>query len=197
MANRHSIPESLSSLQLAQSVSGTDDVSTHGMLAVYRPEESQSPVQATAGGRLWPELTASDGATHRLVMTDLGAFEWEGLVQPAGLQMYSDATCADHSRSAHCAEQRSTIRESSAPYVGQSAVGGDTILATRHGRMGVNLTTDGQFTAAASDVFTPDQYLRRHAAGRRAGPATPDPAATVREPGLEARASSSPSSCCG
>jgi len=158
MANRHSIPESLSSLQLAQSVSGTDDVSTHGMLAVYRPEESQSPVQATAGGRLWPELTAAEGATHRLVTTDLGTFEWEGLVQPAGLQMYADRTARTIPERLLA---RATINDQGVvgTFVGQSATAGDTILATRHGRMGVDLAADGQFTAAASNVFTPDQYL--------------------------------------
>jgi hypothetical protein len=158
MANLHSIPESISSLQLARAVSGTDDVWTHGTLAVYRPDESEAPVQGTAGGKLWPELASADGATRRLVTTDLGTFQWEGLTQAAGLQMYSDATARtfpDRFGASATIDGQGVV----GTYVGRSASGGDAILATRYGRIGVDLAADGRFTAAASNVFTPDQYL--------------------------------------
>jgi hypothetical protein len=158
MANRHAIPASISSLQLARAVNGTDDVWTHGTLAVYRPDETQAAVRGTAGGRLWPELAAANGATRRLVTTDLGTFQWEGLTQAAGLQMYSDATARsfpDRFTASGTIDEQGVV----GTYVGHSASSGDAILATRYGRIGVDLAADGRFTAAAADVFTPDQYL--------------------------------------
>jgi len=79
MANRYGVPSAVASVQLAQAVSGTDDVRTHGVIGVYRPEVSEAAVETEQGGRLWPDMQDVAGATIRMVTSDLGTFRWDGL----------------------------------------------------------------------------------------------------------------------
>jgi hypothetical protein len=156
--NRHRVPETMASVQLAQALDGADDVRSHGTIGVYRAEGSPSPIGAVHGGKLWPDMTAAAGATCRMVTTDLGTFHWEGLPQPAGLQLYPFATSQSFSDRI---EARATLDGHGlvGNYVGPAAAGTDAVLATRYGRMGVQLSPDGAFAVLADDVFDPDQYL--------------------------------------
>jgi len=72
--------------------------------------------------------------------------------------MYSDVTSGTFARriAAHATLDSQGI---TGAFEGQSASGADAILATRNGRMGVKLSADGAFTAAAEDVLEADQYL--------------------------------------
>lgn len=158
MANRHSVPAALSSVQFTQAVGGTDDVRTHGVINVYRPETSDALVETSHGGRIWPDLDAVDGATVRMVMTDLGTFQWEGLKQSAGLRTYVDETSGSKTDRVSA---RATLDAQGimGTYQGLSTSASDAVLATRSGRMGVKLSGDDGFTVAADDVLEPDQYL--------------------------------------
>lgn len=157
-SNRYRVPGTIASVQLAQAIGGTDDVRTQGVLAVYRPKGDQSLIQTAAGGELWSDMTALEGSTRRMVTTDLGTFHWEGLPQPAGLSMHRDAasgSIADRIEARATLDARGIVGR----FSGHPATGADAMLATRYGRIGVQLAADGVFTARADDVFQSDQYL--------------------------------------
>ncbi len=158
VSHRQGAAETIASIQLAQAISGTDDVQTHGAIAVYRPEGGQTPVQASQGGTVIPDDTGSEGSTTRMVTTDLGTFHWEGLSQPAGMAMYRAATSGTN---ANRLEARATVDAQGV--VGtcgdQLSAGTDATIVTRRGKMGVTLKSDGTFTAAADNVLDADQFL--------------------------------------
>jgi hypothetical protein len=159
LKNRQQTPETSASVLFAQVVDGTDDVRTHGAVAVYRSEGSQSLIQTSMGGDFWPDELAADNSLRRMVTTDLGAFHWDGLSQSANvLGAYSVATSGT---STDRIAARATIDAQgiSGEYSGAAFVAADAILATRKGRVGIHLQPDGQFSAAADDVLKEDQYL--------------------------------------
>ncbi len=158
LTNRYGIPPTAASEQLAQAISGTDDVRTYGVTAVYRTEGSASPIRTSQGGELWPDMTGTEGSTRRMVTTDLDAFHWEGLPQPAGLRVYPHATSrsfSDRIAARVTIDDRGVVGR----FSGLSSAGEDAILATREGRVDVTLESDGRFRADADDVLEPDQYL--------------------------------------
>ncbi len=158
LVNRYGVPETLASLQFAQSISGTDDLRSEGMIAIFRREATADPVGSAHGGRFWPDMTGQEGATRRMVATDLGAWHWEGLPQPSGLRLYPN-------ESSRSVPDRVTVEAtlSSDGLVGRLTGNlkgtADTIVATRHGRLAVKLTGDGQLAAPASGVLEAGQYL--------------------------------------
>ena len=158
VANRYGVPETISSVYFAEAIGGTDDVRANGVMAVYRPGGGQSLIRTSRGGELRPDMNAAESSTARMVTTDLGTYQWDGLSQPAGLGVYP----AETSRSlADRIAARATIDAQgvSGVYKGPSLVGADAILVTSQGRLGVDMTADGQFTASADAVLNPDQYL--------------------------------------
>jgi hypothetical protein len=160
VTNRHGTPETIASVQLAQAISGTDDIRTHGAIAVYRSEGGQSPIRTSHGGEYRPDTVSTEGTTSRMVTTDLGAFHWEGkgLEQPAGIKVYPVATSG-------------AFREEMVVYATLTALGvtgmlpeslsagTDAIVATQRGRIGVQAGVNGNFTAEAEDVLEANQFL--------------------------------------
>ncbi|MCA9111035.1 MAG: hypothetical protein KDA52_13875 [Planctomycetaceae bacterium] len=158
ISNRHSTVETIASIQLAEAIGGSDDVLSHGVLGVYRPEGSGSVIATSHGGVLWPDVSGTDGTTRRMVTTDLGTFHWAGLTQPAGLAMYPVATSGTFPNRME-AQGTLDAQGITGRYIGQAAEAADAVLATHQGRIGVQLEPDGRFTALAADVMQPDQYL--------------------------------------
>lgn len=158
LSSRHATPETMASVQFAQAVGGTDDVRTRAAIAVYRPEGGEALINTSEGSRFPLNMTGQDGSTTRMVMTDLGTYQWEGLSQPPGLRMYpvvKSGTSAER-LSAHASLNAQGIVGSCADKL---AGGANAVLATRRGRMNVQLSGDGTFTAGSEDVMDPDQYL--------------------------------------
>ncbi len=156
-SNRHSISDTTASLQFVQPIPGTDDVQSHGVVAVYHREGSPAPIRATHGGRLIPDMTGRDGTVRRMVWSDLDTWSWEHLPQGAGQQ---NAAFAVSSVSVPRIEARATFT----PEGLQGRVFGvpklaDAILATRDGRMGVTLRDDGTLVVRSEDVFDREQFL--------------------------------------
>lgn len=156
--NRHGTSETIASVQLAQAIGGTDDVRTHGAIAVYRPEGADSVIQTTHGGEMLPDLSGSEGSASRMVTTDLGAFQWEGLAQPPGMGIYPVSTSGAQTDRL---EARATVNAEGivGRCASQAAGGTNAIIATRRGRVSVVMGTDGSFTAPVEGVMEPDQYL--------------------------------------
>ena len=156
-SNRHSIPDATAGLQFVQPIPGTDDVQSHGVMAVYHREGSQEPIRATRGGRLVPDMSGVDGTVRRMVWSDLDKWSWEHLPQSAGQQSSAFAV-------SNVTVPRIEARATFASEGLQGRVLGvpkltDAILATRDGRMGVTLRDDGTFVARSEDVFGHEQFL--------------------------------------
>ncbi len=156
--NRQGIPATMASVQLVQTIRGTDDLRSEGLVAIYHPEGSESPITATRGGRMKPDMTGLEQTSRRMVTTDLGTYHWENLDQPAGVR----STPFEQSEGISERMAASVTFDSqgiSGKYVGGLAPGNDAILATRDGRLGLTLKGDGTFVARSDEVFEKDQFL--------------------------------------
>lgn len=164
ISTHYGVPEMLAAVQLAQGIGGTDDVRTHGVATVYRPEGGQSVAQSTNGGDLWPEMTGMESATRRLVSTDLDAFKWEGMPSAAGPRTYTESSAESRPKRL---EARGTIdaRGVVGQFTGHAVSPTDALLATKDGRIGVNMNADGTFVARADNLFQADQYLEANFLG--------------------------------
>ncbi|MEZ6031680.1 MAG: hypothetical protein R3C17_01130 [Planctomycetaceae bacterium] len=158
IVNRYGVPDTIASVYFAQAIGGSDEVRASGVMAVYRPEGGNALIQATQAGELLPDLKSSDGTTRRMVTTDLGVYHWDGLSQPAGLAVYPASTSETYPERL-VARATLDTQGFSGHYTGPVSGNADAILATRQGRLGVNLAADGQFTAGTDAVLNPDQFV--------------------------------------
>ena len=155
---RHGIPSTVSCVQLAKAISGTDDVMFKGIVGSYHPEGSSSRIEVRQGGQFMPDMTGLEGIARRMVTTDLGVWHWENLPQPAGLRaapFVRSQTIADR------IEARATFDGSAlvGKYSGRIRPGSDALIATHEGRLGVTMKSDGTFSASTDGVFGKDQFL--------------------------------------
>lgn len=160
VTNRHGTPETIASVQLAQAISGTDDVRTHGAIAIYRSEGGQSPIRTSHGGEYRPETSTTEGATSRMVTTDLGHFHWEGkgLEQPAGIKLYPVATSGAF-RDRIAARATLDAQGLTGTFPETVSSGADAIIVAQRGRIGVQKNAGGKFSAGAEDVLEANQFL--------------------------------------
>ncbi len=156
--SRHAIPATMASVQVIQSLGGTDAIRSEGGLAIYHPEGSEVSIEATQGGRMTPDMTGFEGTARRMVTTDLGVYHWANLPQPAGMR----STSFTHSQSvANRLKARATLDAEgiTGQYMGPNLAGTDAMIATRNGRMGVTMKGDGTFVGRTEDVFQSGQFL--------------------------------------
>lgn len=161
---RHSVSETVASIQLAQALAGTDDVRTQGVIATYHPEGSKFGIRTNHAGRLWPDMQGTETSTRRMVSTDFGAWHWDNLNQPAGLRVTSfekSETIPDRIEAQMTFDERGAVGR----YSGRLPAGTDAMVGTRNGRIGVTFHSDGSFAAPADDVFDKDQYLKANLLG--------------------------------
>jgi hypothetical protein len=156
--NRPSVVATLASVQFVQAIRGTDDLRGEGLMSIYNPEGSDDLIKATHGGRMTFDTAGSEPGSRRMVTTDLGAYHWDDLRQPAGIRSISvDYSEGEPNRLAAYATFDS--EGVSGTYSGIVPPGADAILATRDGRLGAALNGDGTFVARGDDVFENGQYL--------------------------------------
>lgn len=55
-----------------------------GSAAIYSPSTEDSPLQATRGGMLWPNMSGLRGRVVRLVMSDMNQWKWQGVEFSSG-----------------------------------------------------------------------------------------------------------------
>ncbi len=84
--SRSAVPATAAIAQLAEVSEDADDIQMTGLMALYQPAESDSPLGARNGGVFLPDMSGQDGKTRRLVWTDLNAWHWENLTLPAGMR---------------------------------------------------------------------------------------------------------------
>lgn len=156
--NRHEILPTAASVQVVQTVSGTDDVVLQGVLATYHPEGNQAQFSATQGGRLMPNMKGMQGTTRRMIWTDIGQWHWENVPQSAGQVVVPFSQSMSQPQPV---DVRMTLnQEGLVGHVFNAPEGlSDPAIVTRSGRIGVSLKPDGAITATNNDVFARDQYL--------------------------------------
>ena len=157
--NRHTIPATAATVDVVETIAGTDDVRTRGAVALYNPEATASVLASTQGGRMIPELTGLEGAVKRLVWKDFHQSQWENLSLGAGEKL---ATFAQFESRPERIEARGTFDArglSGRVSVPGAARLGDALIATRLGRLGVDLQATGEFRAGATNVFGRNQYV--------------------------------------
>ncbi len=158
VSNRSGTPDTLAEIQVAQAITGTDDVRTHGAVAVYRREGGESPVFTSLGGEFRADLTGAEGQTVRMEATDLGTFRWQNLSQSPGMEMYT-VSMADAYSDRMSVKATLDAQGVTGKYSDQLKSGSDAVIVARRGRIGVRMSGDGDFVATADDVLEPDQFL--------------------------------------
>jgi hypothetical protein len=158
-AQRGSVPPVTAILQFVRPIPGTDDVQMTGAAGIYATSSGTAELSGVLGGRLVPDMSGMEGTTRRMVWDDLGRWRWEFVPRSPGLRTAVFATAAP-SRSR--VEVRSRFDERG--LVGQVLLPPalrpeDAIVATRNGRIGVDINPDGTFRADTSSVLTPEQFL--------------------------------------
>lgn len=156
--SRHSIPATIASVEFVQAIGGTDALRSRGLISAYHPEGSTFAIGGTEGGLLMPDMTGAEAIARRMVTTDLGAFHWENLPQPAGLRStsFTQSQQFDDRLTARATFDSEGVK---GLYHGEVPAGSDAIIATRMGRMGLELKADGQFRGGSEMVFQRDQYV--------------------------------------
>src|SRR5205823_2062314 len=143
--NRHAIPETVATVEFVQAIPGSDDIRTRGAVVIYNPESRAAVIGTTHGGRLVPDMTGLEGTVKRVVWDDLDTWNWENLALGAGERhepYVQSATLPER------IEARGTFGPqgfSGSFSVPEFSAPGDAVVATRLGRMGVNLELDGGF----------------------------------------------------
>ena len=156
-AYRHGIPTTVATIQLSQAISGTDEVQSQGLVAVYHPESSQSQIRVSGGGRIMPEMSGLGNSPRRMVTTDLGKWHWENLPQSPGLRttpFTSAEIVPDRLEARATLDANGIVGKLS----GRLPPGTDALVATRVGRLGATLNSDGTFLARADHLYEKDQY---------------------------------------
>jgi hypothetical protein len=157
--NRHMIPPTAASVELVEGLPGTDDVRSRGTVALYNPESVPGAIEATRSSRLVPDMTGQEGTTKRMVWRDIDHWDWEHLSFEPGQRL---AAFAESETLSQPAEARATfgphglIGRITGPGL-QSAQ--DALVATREGRMRIDLQTGGEFRAPFEAVLAGDQYV--------------------------------------
>lgn len=156
--NRQAISPTLASVQLIQAIPGTDDYRSDGFLSTYQPEGSEAPIEVTHGGRMVPDMTGLEQTSRRMVTVDLGVNRWDNVHQSAGVHStsFEQAQSVSDRMVAYVTFDSQGV---SGKYAGLVSPGTDAMLATRAGRLGLTLNSDGTFVGRADDVFEKDQYL--------------------------------------
>ena len=156
---RKSIPAAVASMQFVRAVPGTDDVRVEGFAGLFSPDSGVVTAGSNRGGWLMPDMTGLEGTTRRMVWSDLDEWKWENLPESAGLM---HATLQQSTTAPERLEARATFGPEGltgrlhAPAAHQPT---DAMLATRDGRIGVELRDDGTFVARSSAVFTAEQFF--------------------------------------
>ena len=158
VSNRYGVPGTIAGTHLLHAIGGTDDLRAEGVTAVYRPEGGQSTALSPDGGALWPEKMESAAFTRRLIVTDFGKSRWDGLPEEAGLSIYSDGTSQSFSDRI---EAYATLDSTGivGKYSGLPVSPSDALLATRNGRISVNLAAGGAFIARNEETLESGQFL--------------------------------------
>lgn len=158
MAQRRSVPPTVATVQFVEPVPGTNDVRVAGVTDIYAPSAKGTVIASQGGGWILPDRSGQEGQTARMIWSDMDAWEWKHLPPMAGQRLAVFSTA-----------RQTTERLQAKATFGPGGLTGrlngvgdhpqDAVLATRDGRIGVNLNSDGSFAAPASQILTGEQFI--------------------------------------
>ena len=159
LTERRSVPATVAGVQFVEPIPGTSDVRVSGVADIYAPSAKDTVIASHSGGWILPDRAGLEGQTVRMVWSDMDSWEWKHLPPTSGQRL------AVFSTALHTAE-RLEARVTFGPdgLTGRLNVDAqtqpeDAMLATRDGRIGVNLNRDGSFAAPEGQVFSSEQFL--------------------------------------
>lgn len=156
---RQSNPAAVASFQFVRPIPGTDDVRVEGVNGFFSPGAETLTAKSQQGGWLLPDMTGMQGKTRRMIWTDFDRWHWENIPENSSLLL---SAFQQSSAKPERIEARATFgpqglsgRLQASGVVDRS----DAVLATREGRIGVELLDDGSFVARHDAVFSAEQFL--------------------------------------
>lgn len=158
--HRQAVPPSTAKLQVVQPIPGTDDVRIVGSAGLYAPGDETSVLGGSQGGWIAPLLDGTENTIRRMMWDDLGQWSWEDLPQPPGLRPAEFQVSLQTPERVSARGELSSEGISGALTTLEGLPPQDAILATRNGRIAVDIQDDGTFTAASNQVLGVDEFLR-------------------------------------
>jgi hypothetical protein len=156
---RNSVPATVANLQFVQAIAGTDDVQISGVVGLFSADTGTATIGVQKGGLLLPETSGLEATTRRMVWTDHDVWQWENHPESAGLRSATFQTAADFPErlEAHATfGPEGLVGRMHLPAASRPT---DALLATRDGRIGVELRGDGTFAAHADKVLANEQFV--------------------------------------
>jgi hypothetical protein len=157
--HRQLVPATVASIQFVEPVPGTDDVRIHGGVGLFSPEGGTAKIAGEKGGWLMPEMAGLEGNVRRMVWTDVDDWRWENLSE---LAVSRGATFLAPTHVTERLAARATFGPAGIEghlQMGVRRIATDAVLATRDGRIGVEVRGDGAFAARPDDVFAAGQFV--------------------------------------
>lgn len=159
-SSRHAVPTTVAVAQMVEVSAKSNDLQMSGMLALYNPEETTTPLGSEKGGIFTPDLEDQAGSIRRMVWTDVDQWHWENVTLPPGLQVapFSHTTTIDRQISA-----RGTFGPNGLE--GKIDAGpfedlGDALVAFPGGNgLAIRLKPNGDFSAGPKDVLASGEFI--------------------------------------
>jgi hypothetical protein len=159
--SRTGVPATVAVAQIVDAVSGTPEAPVHGLLAVHHPDAGPAELGAEKGGLFELDMAGSEGRARRLILTDVGAWHWEGLQLPAGVRLAPFRATVPTGKVLEAVGRfgpngiEGTL--TAGPFQDDCT---DALLSIPAGRnLAVRLGSDGVFRAGSDDVLPPGQFL--------------------------------------
>lgn len=160
--SRATIPASVAMVQFVQPIPGNDNFRTTGMAGVLLRDETHPDLSGQQGGWMLPDTAGMEGITRRIVWSDLDCWKWENLPSKPGTRIVPFQTGGIVSNPVEAVTRFDSQGIAGRIVLPQELEPGDAVIVTPHGRIGVNLKSDGSFTAGADSVLSGDQFLEAH-----------------------------------
>lgn len=84
-ARQGEVPLTISTVNIIRVTPALNQGIAQGSTAVYSPSTEDGPLQATTGGMVWPDLQGLQGRVIRLLVTDIGKWQWQGVEFSSGV----------------------------------------------------------------------------------------------------------------
>lgn len=159
---RSDISETTVTMQYVQTVPGTDDIIASGVNGVFtKSEKSSMALWGDAGGWAMPEMDGIEGATRRLIWSDIDRWSWEKLpVRPGLRTMVTQASGQVHESirlTAYADFSGGRLHGQSGIPMGMAP--SDAILVTPRGRLGLQINQSGEWSLLDQNDLSTGQYM--------------------------------------
>lgn len=156
-SSRSTTTASTAIVQSVHAVPGSNAYRTSGVAGILSKESLSYEFSGIQGGWMQPEMAGLEGTTRRLVWSDLDRWSWENLAAKPGLRMAPFQTAGQVTQPIEAIGEFNERGIAGSLVLPPGLDPGDAIIATDHGRIGVELQSNGKFTANL--VLGGGQYL--------------------------------------